>query len=234
MRKLILIIFLCNLFGPSVKGSTNSCVQENIFLGGNINSNEDSLPSRPEIIDAALTYERFDYKTWEFINPIFKFRIKTERCDGFLSYMQNIFEGNSYEYEPVYERLSEDEYLIYDSYLGWDNTICFYACNKYGCSKPTKTIKVLDLIKDKNVLDTINNWLSVKNVTDSPMSYKLINGFLTVTGGVASIEVYNIEGLCIRRSVKEQTLDLHFLPKGGYIVRIKRNDNKTSILKIII
>ncbi len=207
------------------------------------------LPSRPMIKDVFFSGGSFDYNSLSYnslatLKVMFlSDRIETcylkyhatsqDPCDS--QFPKDYTLGiNIVDFNKVVGGVNNFEYHHAD--WGEFYTIC--SSNKYGAVNGVDTIFTTSLITDSDVLEFLSNLCStgISDLNADIPRVEFTHNTLIIEGNIDPdiyTEVYSTGGSLVYRTDSQRRIDLNFLNRGVYIVRIKLNKGKTIVKKII-
>lgn len=206
------------------------------------------LPSRPVVktasLDGEFSYQYVSYYPQPATVEIIFASDRMESCHLLNYVSDSLF---AFQFPKNYTLLHIPE-------LNWEKVGDFYkvqyryadsgefyqlSCwNKYGEVLGVDTIFTNDLISDKDVLDFLETFrpgVGIDGVSADDVRVAFNGNVLMIEGNIGALEtaVYSSGGLLKYKGNSENRIDLNFLEKGVYIVRIKLKNEKVIIKKII-
>lgn len=208
------------------------------------------LPSTPKVTEASLNGGYFDFKTLGY-DPFATLHISfisagIEDC-WLMKYEStdsvNIFQFPHYNYIVYYhpDVLSTNEYYkeLEFSCADWGQFYILASKNKYGMVLGADTINTTELVTDQEILDALSNYrasLSVRDVASNERGFFIKNNVLYIkedAGLDAKTTIFSSDGRLIYMKDSQKEIDLNFLERGIYIIKIRLNNKKVITQKYI-
>jgi hypothetical protein len=199
----------------------------------------DLAPTKPIITKADFNYESFDYKYIDFIEPIYTFIVKTEKCDSIFAHCTEFYPDDwnhlnfLIAYRPKMKKIENGIYTV-SYYWGWQQKITLAAYNYFGISQYSDTLLTSDYITDQKILDAINGVSSINDTSKKEYEIYIHQGYLSVNKEVQRIQINNTFGQVVLLQDRNNKIDISSLPKGIYIVTIIFSKNNKITKKIAL
>lgn len=205
----------------------------------------DVLPTRPIILNAALSYDYFDYDWRNFIDPIFEMTVDSKECDVIYLLSSEPYPDIIGEYHfyiqdsPTNVKIDDNTFRLYYDRYTWDLKMFLFATNEFGISAYSDTIYSNDYIEDPQILkfveDEMNYEMGIHDRYDNqPHNLFVKDGSLCFTGIAKQLSVYRIDGKIMKTVTNTSSINISNLPKGIYTVIAVSNDNRKYSLKVIL
>lgn len=208
------------------------------------------LPSTPKVTGASLSGGYFDFKTLGY-DPFAMLHVSfiSARIEGcwLMKYEStdsvNVFQFPHYNYIVYYhpDVLRTNEYYneLVSSYADWGQFYILASKNKYGIVMGADTINTTELVTDQEILDALANYresLGVREVNSNEWNIFIKNNVLYIkenAGSNAKTAIFSSDGRLIYMKDSQKEIDLNFLERGIYIIKIRLNNKKVITKKYI-